>query len=89
MDEGPRAAQRSLSRLIERFGRENVAVEIWDHGAPDDVARNDVLAELAVRADVALVATNNVHYATPRDFPRANVLSAIRARKSLEEMEVG
>jgi error-prone DNA polymerase len=87
MDEGPRAAQRSLSRLIERFGRENVAVEIWDHGAPDDVARNDVLAELAVRADVALVATNNVHYATPRDFPRANVLSAIRARKSLEEME--
>jgi error-prone DNA polymerase len=87
MDDGPRAAQRSLSRLIERFGRENVAVEIWDHGAPDDVARNDVLAELAVRADVAVVATNNVHYATPRDFPRANVLSAIRARKSLEEME--
>jgi len=87
MDEGPRAAQRSLARLIDHFGRENVAVEIWDHGAPDDVARNDVLAELAVRADVALVATNNVHYATPRDFPRANVLSAIRARKSLEEME--
>ena len=87
MNEGPRAAQRSLSRLIERFGRENVAVEIWDHGAPDDVARNDVLAELAVRSDVAVVATNNVHYATPRDFPRANVLSAIRARKSLEEME--
>ncbi|HEV3187761.1 MAG TPA: error-prone DNA polymerase [Acidimicrobiales bacterium] len=87
LDEGPRAAQRALARLIERFGRENVAVEIWDHGAPDDVARNDVLAELAVHADVALVATNNVHYATPRDFPRANVLSAIRARKSLEEME--
>ena len=87
MNEGPRAAQRSLSRLIERFGRENVAVEIWDHGAPDDVARNNVLAELAVRSDVAVVATNNVHYATPRDFPRANVLSAIRARKSLEEME--
>ncbi|HEY5104594.1 MAG TPA: PHP domain-containing protein, partial [Acidimicrobiales bacterium] len=87
MDEGPRAAQRSLSRLIERFGRENLAVEIWDHGAPDDIARNDVLAELAVRADVAVVATNNVHYATPRDFPRANVLAAIRARQSLEEME--
>ncbi|HEY5111216.1 MAG TPA: error-prone DNA polymerase [Acidimicrobiales bacterium] len=87
LNEGPRAAQRCLSKLIERFGRENVAVEIWDHGAPDDVARNDVLAELAVRANVMVVATNNVHYATPRDFPRANVLSAIRARQSLEEME--
>jgi error-prone DNA polymerase len=28
-----------------------------------------------------------VHYATPRDFPRASVLAAIRARQSLEEME--
>jgi error-prone DNA polymerase len=87
LDEGPRAAQRRLAQLIERFGRENLAVEIWDHGQPDDVARNDALAELAVRADVAIVATNNVHYATPRDFPRASVLAAIRARRSLEEME--
>src|ERR1700677_701888 len=87
MDEGPSAARRALSRLIERFGRDNVAVEIWDHGAPDDVARNDVLAEIAVHANVAVVATNNVHYAAPRDFARANVLSALRARQSLEEME--
>ena len=84
---GAARRRRALARLVERFGRDNVAVEIWDHGAPDDVARNDVLAEIAVRANVAVVATNNVHYATPRDFPRANVLSAIRARQSLEEME--
>src|SRR5580700_3786944 len=87
MDRGPRAAQRELERLIAAFGRDNVAVEIWDHGAPDDVARNDVLAEAAVRHDVSLVATNNVHYATPDAFARANVLSALRARQSLEEME--
>ena len=87
MDRGPRAAQRELERLVATFGRDHVAVEIWDHGAPDDVARNDVLAELAVRHDVALVATNNVHYATPDAFARANVLSALRARRSLEEME--
>ena len=87
MERGPRAAERELDRLCAAFGRENVAVEIWDHGAPDDVARNDVLAELAVRHDVLLVATNNVHYATPDAFARANVLSALRARQSLEEME--
>jgi len=87
MDEGPRGAQRELARLIDVFGRDNVAVEIWDHGGFDDVARNDVLAHLAVHAGVALVATGNVHYATPDAFARANVLSAIRARRSLEEME--
>ena len=85
--EGPRAAERELLRLIERFGRDSVAVEIWDHGHYEDVARNDVLAELAVRHDVNLVATGNVHYARPEDFARANVVAAIRARRDLEEMQ--
>ena len=87
MDAGPRAARRELDRLVEAFGGGNVAVELWDHGGFDDVARNDALAEIGVRADVAVVATGNVHYATPNDFARANVLSAIRARRTLEEMQ--
>ena len=86
-EHGPRAASRELEKLIDAFGRENLAVELWDHGGPDDVARNDVLARIGLQLGVALVATNNVHYATPDDFARANVLAAIRARQSLDEME--
>jgi len=86
-ERGPRGAQRELEKLSAAFGRENVYVELWDHGTPDDVARNDVLAKLAVRCNVGLVATNNVHYATPDDFARANVLSAIRSRQSLDEIQ--
>ncbi len=58
----PRPGQ--LDRLIEAFGRDDVAVELWDHGDPLDTARNDALARLAVDRGVDLVATNNVHYAT-------------------------
>ena len=87
MREGPRSAERELARLIDAFGRENVVVELWDHGGFDDVARNDVLAQLAVHRGIVPVATGNVHYATPDAFARANVLSAIRARRSLEEMQ--
>jgi error-prone DNA polymerase len=87
LEEGPRAASRALERLIDAFGREHVAVELWDHGTPDDVARNDVLSQLAIRYDVSPVATGNVHYATPDAFARANVLAAIRSRQSLEEMQ--
>ena len=50
VERGPAAARRELARLVEAFGRENVAVELWDHGDPLDSARNDALAELAVRA---------------------------------------
>ena len=34
-----------------------------------------------------MVATNNVHYATPADARLAQVLAAIRARSSLDEMD--
>lgn len=84
--EGPRAASRRLSELRALFG-DALAVEIWDHGHPDDVVRNDVLAELAVRHHVALVATGNVHYATPAALHRSHVLAAIRAGRPLSEMD--
>ncbi len=87
VDHGPAAAGRELERLVERFGRGNVAVELWDHGDPLDSARNDALAGLAVRAGVDLVATSNVHYATPARRPLATALAAVRARRSLDELD--
>ena len=86
-DEGPAAAGRALDRLIDRFGREHLAVELWDHGTPIDGPRNDALAVLAIERGVSPVATNNVHYATPARFPLATTLSAVRARRTLEELE--
>ena len=83
---GPAAAARELQRLISLFGRERVVVELWDHGDPLDSARNDALAEVAARHDVGCIATNDVHYATPQQRRLATALSAVRARRSLEEM---
>ncbi len=61
----PAAARRALDDLVARFGRDNVVVELWDHGHPLDSARNDALAELAIHAGVEVIATNNVHYHRP------------------------
>src|SRR5206468_7283946 len=84
---GPAAAANELHRLVEIFGRQNVAVELWDHGDPLDSARNDALATLAVRATVDIVATNNVHYATPARRPLATAMAAVRARRSLDDLD--
>jgi error-prone DNA polymerase len=84
---GPAAAARELQRLIDLFGRANVVVELWDHGDPLDSARNDALAELAVKAGVDLVATTNAHYATPSRRPLATALAAVRARRSLDDAD--
>ncbi len=85
--EGPAAAANALSSLIDRFGRHNVAVELWDHGSPLDSVRNDALVELALRAGVEPVATNNVHYATPANRRLASAMAAVRSRRSLDEIE--
>ena len=85
--DGPAAARRELERLVAAFGRDRVVVELWDHGEPLDSARNDALAELAARAGVAVVATNNVHYATVARRKLATALAAVRARRSLDEID--
>ncbi len=85
--DGPAAAGRALDRLVGLFGRDHVHVELWDHGDPLDTARNDALAQLAVRRDVPLVATNNVHYATPARRRLATALAAVRSRRSLDEVD--
>src|SRR3954449_2536130 len=87
MRDGPAAAARALAKLVDAFGRANVAVELWDHGDPLDSARNDALADLAVRTGVDVVATNNVHYSVPARRRLATALAAVRARRSLDEID--
>jgi error-prone DNA polymerase len=85
--DGPAAAERALRELIDAFTRERVLVELWDHGDPLDRHRNDALVQIAMRAGVEVVATNNVHYATPARRPLADALAAVRARRSLDEID--
>lgn len=85
--DGPAAARTRLDTLVAHFGRDRVLVELWDHGDPLDRPRNDALAELAARAGVGVVATNNVHYATPADHHLATALAAVRSRRSLDDID--
>ncbi len=85
--EGPEAALRELNILAEMFGRDNVLAELTFHDQPGDDECNEILAELAALAEVGVVATGNVHYASPAQGRLAEALAAIRARFSLDEMD--
>ena len=85
--EGPAAAARELDRLVALFGRDRVVVELIDHGLPLSSTENRILAALAKQAGLATVATGNVHYAATRDFRLASAIAAVRARRSLDEMD--
>ncbi|MGH3909788.1 MAG: PHP domain-containing protein, partial [Pseudonocardiaceae bacterium] len=84
---GPAAAAVELRRLTELFGAQHVIVELTVHGLADDTERNDQLAALAAAAGLDTVATTAAHYATPSRHRLATALAAVRARRSLDEMD--
>ena len=84
---GPGAAAAELDRLVALFGRDHLAVELWDHAQPTDSARNDALTGLAERYRLPTVATTNAHYATPSRHRLATALAAVRARRSLDDLD--
>ncbi len=84
---GPGAAWRELGRLTDMFGPENVMVELTCQHDPGDDERNDLLVRLADLADVDVVASGNAHFAVPAQGRLAQALAAIRARRSLTDMD--
>jgi error-prone DNA polymerase len=81
------AAASELRALTAMFGSENVMVELTSHDQPADDERNDALYQLASQTGIPAIATGNVHYASPAHARLAQALAAIRARRSLAEMD--
>ncbi|HWM34010.1 MAG TPA: error-prone DNA polymerase [Pseudolysinimonas sp.] len=76
-----------LDKLTGLFGSVNVYVELIDHGNPLDSEHNDTLAALAADRGIPTIATGNVHYATPADHRLATAVAAVRASRSLDELD--
>ena len=85
--EGEEAAAREVDRLVDLFGRDSVVVELHNQGNPLDSSHNDALAAVARTRGLQVIATGNVHYATPDQHRLASALAAVRARRSLDEMD--
>ncbi|KRB73818.1 DNA polymerase III subunit alpha [Nocardioides sp. Root190] len=85
--QGPRAAAAELDLLLDRFGREHVVVELvtGDHPGIDET--NDLLTRIADDRRVPVLATGNVHHATPGERRLAAAMAAVRARRSIAELD--
>ncbi|MBZ4488175.1 error-prone DNA polymerase [Microbacterium sp. cx-55] len=84
---GPAAAAHELDLLVDLFGADAVHVELIDHGDPRDTETNDILAGLAAKRGLPLLATGNVHYAVPERRLLAAAIAAVRANRSMDELD--
>ena len=80
-------ARQALAELVDRFGRDNVVVELTHALDPLADERYDALTQLADEAGLPVVATTAAHYHGPLRRPLATVTAAVRARRSLDEMD--
>jgi error-prone DNA polymerase len=80
-------ARRALAELVDRFGRDHVAVELGYAREPLADERYDALTLLADEAGLPTIATTGAHYHSPERRRLATVLAAVRARRSLDELD--
>jgi error-prone DNA polymerase len=80
-------ARRALDELVARFGRDNVVVELTYARDPLADERYDALALLADEQRLAILATTAAHYHDESRRPLATAMAAVRARRSLEQMD--
>lgn len=82
---GERAAAEELDRLTALFGLDSVLVELSSR--PGTGPTNVALARLAAVHGLDVVAAGNVHHATPSRHRVASAMAAVRARRSLTELD--
>ncbi len=71
-------ALAKAARLQDIFGRDNLFVEIQDHGIPEQHRTNPQLFEIARRIGAPLLATNDSHYVHRHDAESHDALLCVQ-----------
>ncbi|HYZ98809.1 MAG TPA: DNA polymerase III subunit alpha [Acidimicrobiales bacterium] len=71
-------ATAKAARLQDIFGRDNLFVELQDHGIPEQHKTNPQLVEIARRIGAPLLATNDSHYVHRHDAVAHDALLCVQ-----------
>lgn len=79
------SAESYVGRLVDIFGRENVYLELMDHGLEGQAEIVQGKLQLAARMGLGTVATNDVHYVSREDAEVHDVLLCIQTGATLSD----
>lgn len=78
------AAGRNLDALIGAVGKENVFVELMDHGISEESAVLPYVVDLARDRGVGVVATGDAHYTNEADAEAHKALLLMQSKSTIE-----
>jgi DNA polymerase-3 subunit alpha len=78
-------AIEKASRLQDIFGRDNLFVELQDHGIPDQKRTNPLLLEIARKIQAPLLATNDSHYVHQHDSVAHDALLCVQTGCTIDD----
>jgi DNA polymerase-3 subunit alpha len=78
-------AEALAARLQDIFGRENLFVELQDHGLPEQHKTNPALVEIARRIGAPLLATNDSHYTHREDHVAHDALLCVQTGALIDD----
>jgi len=80
-----KGALEKASRLQDIFGRDNLFVELQDHGIPAQLETNPKLIEIAKKINAPLIATNDSHYTQRHDHTAHDALLCVQTGALLSD----
>jgi DNA polymerase-3 subunit alpha len=78
-------ALTKAARLQDIFGRDNLFVELQDHGIPEQQRTNPMLLEIARRIQAPLLATNDSHYVSRGDAVAHDALLCVQTNSTIDD----
>ena len=80
-----RGALDKAGRMQEIFGRDNLFVELQDHGLPAQRETNPKLLEIAKKIGAPIIATNDSHYVQRDDHEAHDALLCVQTGATLDD----
>ncbi len=78
-------ALAAAGRLQDIFGKDNLFVEVQDHGIPEQLSTNPKLVEIARAIGAPLLATNDSHYTEQGDAVAHDALLCVQTNAKIHE----
>ena len=78
-------ALAKAARLQDIFGRDNLFVELQDHGLPEQHRTNPKLVEIATRINAPVLATNDSHYTHREDHVAHDALLCVQTGSTRDD----